>query len=227
MHSKRLILAVAATLLVTGSAFAQQRDNNRPDRRNRDRRPDLPREIMDEIRKDADANKDGELDAGERQKLRETIRLKTEEREIQMLAKYDADGDGELSWTERKTAREAERKAAEEKQKQDYEALFTQLDTNEDGSISKEEWLAGREKATNELGEDYGQAEAMDREREMEQRRDEFVKRYDKDGDGKLNEAERRTAREAMRDRWRQQRDQRNRRDQPPMPENEGGEVEL
>jgi len=125
MHMRQLIWIGATGLILTaGSALGQdgegdrgdrpearERDRDRPEARQRDRdrrerRPDLPREVMQRIIDQADANDDGELDRHERETARDMIRMKAEEREIELLAKYDADGDGELSRLERQAARE-------------------------------------------------------------------------------------------------------------------------
>lgn len=75
-----------------------------------------------------DANQDGALDEAERKAMRAEREAKFEER----LAKYDANRDGKLDDEERARAH-AERSAEH----------FKQLDANQDGVLSLEEFQAG------------------------------------------------------------------------------------
>lgn len=68
-----------------------------------------------------DANKDGQLDQGERQRMRQ-------DRRAQMLARYDADRDGQLSEAEH--LKKMRDRAAEK---------MAQLDVDRDGAVSRQE----------------------------------------------------------------------------------------
>lgn len=49
----------------------------------------------------------------------------------ELIAKWDVDGDGKLSGEERKAMREGRKKE-----------MFNKIDSNQDGAISMEEWMA-------------------------------------------------------------------------------------
>jgi len=221
-----LIAGLGGLLLTAGPALAQDRGDR--DRGRWGRGPDLPRQTMDQLRDEADKNNDGELDRVERDALRDAIQMAAEKREIEMIAKYDKDGDGQLSPEERLAARKAEAEIAAKKRADRWEELFGEIDTNDDGSVSKEEWLAARGTVTEEGAEAEEAAEDAERDIRNEERRMEFMKQWDKDGDGELNEAERR----AIRDAWRERMGDRGPRDRRPQregaPQAEGdGELEL
>jgi len=87
-----------------------------------------------EILSKYDTNKDGKLDASERQAMREAFRAERAERRQEMLARFDVNKDGKLDEGERKVM--ADTLAAER---------FKKLDTNGDGVISLAEFQAGAE----------------------------------------------------------------------------------
>jgi Ca2+-binding EF-hand superfamily protein len=128
-----------------------------------------------------DQNGDGALDADEKAELRANL-----------LEAWDADGDGRLNRAERDAARAAgelpskpdsrkwKRATSERRKAIERAEKLEPLDTDKDGSVSKEEiWSA---------------ATAGERDRAIAKRKA-ALERYDADGDGKLDEDERRKAR--------------------------------
>ena len=124
------------------------------------------------------------------------------EKRAEMLEKYDANSDGKLDETERETARLSR---------------FADIDTNGDGALTKSEITAHHtarmaekidkhfaEEDANGDGtisvEEFGsvrKARMEERRGKRSARKAEALERFDADGDGKLNEAERAAAREA------------------------------
>jgi Ca2+-binding EF-hand superfamily protein len=80
-----------------------------------------------------DTNGDGKLDDAEKAKMKADMKAKREARREKKLAQFDTNHDGKLDANER-----AAMKAAM------AEKRFAKLDTNGDGVISKEEFLAGQ-----------------------------------------------------------------------------------
>ncbi len=97
-----------------------------------------------------------------------------------LLKKIDKDGDGKLD--------DAEKEALHGKVKQE---VLERYDANKDGVLSDEEKAKAKADGQKKLngGDDDTPAE--------KKLRAEFNKRFDKDGDGKLNEAEKKAALEA------------------------------
>lgn len=133
-----------------------------------------------ETLKQYDTNKDGQLSSEERSAW---FTARREESRKRMLETYDKDKDGELSDKEREAAREeGRRRWAQRRQSM----LRERFDSNKDGKLDKEE-TAAMEKYTAE------------RRARTEQRRQEYIKRWDKDGDGEVSEKEREAARASYR----------------------------
>ena len=153
-----------------------------------------------------DANKDGKLDEKEAAALA-AHEKEDETRRADFLKKYDKNGDGQLSSEER---RDGYRAMGEERRKQ----FTARYDKNKDGKLDEQERGAIRADMIkrfelsrydkNKNGEiDGEEIAARDAGRaEREKRRAEFMKRFDEDGDGQLNEAERRKMMESMRSRF-------------------------
>ena len=80
-----------------------------------------------------DANGDGKLDDSEKGALRADMKAKHADMKAKMLAKYDANKDGKLDQSERAVMK-TER----------AELAFKKLDTDGNGSISLDEFKAGR-----------------------------------------------------------------------------------
>jgi hypothetical protein len=80
-----------------------------------------------------DTNKDGKLDDTERAALRADMKAKHAEMKAQMLAKYDTNKDGKLDASERAVMKNER-----------AELAFKKLDTDGNGSISLDEFKAGK-----------------------------------------------------------------------------------
>ena len=115
MNRKSLAVVVLGSLSLTGVSLAM----GGPERMGK-RHPELMQKY--------DANKNGQLEDGEREAMREELKKLREEK----VAKYDTNKDGKLDETERKAVRD--QMAAER---------FKALDTNGNGSLSLEEFKAG------------------------------------------------------------------------------------
>jgi len=80
-----------------------------------------------------DTNKDGALDASEKAAMQADRKVKREAKQAEMIAKYDTNKDGKLDQAERDVMK-ADR----------AEAQFKKLDKDGNGSISIDEFKAGR-----------------------------------------------------------------------------------
>jgi len=134
------------------------------------------------ILKEFDKDGDGKLDEAERKAAREAMKAKREAFRKKMLEKFDKDKDGKISQEERKAAREA----FFANLKENHPELFKRLDTNNDGTLSDEEKAKARRMRSGRRGGPGGQPPKV------------ILAKFDKDKDGKLNEAERKAAREAF-----------------------------
>lgn len=130
-----------------------------------------------------DADKNGKLDDAERAKMRKEMQAqRTNKGEPskgpdidQIMKKYDKDGNGELS-------------------KAEFEQFLKDLRNRQRPGGERNSWS---ERA--EGGERSERAERGERgERGGRGTREEMVKKYDTDGDGKISEAERKVIREEM-----------------------------
>lgn len=88
---------------------------------------------LPEIMKPYDIDGDGKLSAEERQAFQAAVK---EKRQAALLEKFDLDGDGKLSEAELKAAREAARNKIEERRCKRFE----ELDTDDDGFLSPDEF---------------------------------------------------------------------------------------
>lgn len=144
-----------------------------------------------------DANKNGRLDKEEMSKVRDEFLIKrpgiikrfdsngdgkidesekaaAESLRAEKISRYDTDGDGKLSETERKVFR----KEAFIENIKNRPGVMKQIDTDGDGVVSDSEFEKAKEKRT------------------------ELIKKYDKDGDSRLNQEERKVMRtELIKDR--------------------------
>ncbi|MEJ7599443.1 MAG: hypothetical protein WKG01_16165 [Kofleriaceae bacterium] len=80
-----------------------------------------------------DLNKDGTLDDGEHAKMKEAFGAMHARRKAEMLQKHDANKNGVLDPAEKQAMHAAR-----------AEARFTRLDANGDGTVSLDEFKAGR-----------------------------------------------------------------------------------
>lgn len=131
----------------------------------------------------------------------------------EMMEKYDADKDGKLNDAERTKMREemqAQRtnKGEASKEVPDIDQLMKKYDKDVNGELSKaefEQYLKDsktRQRQGGERGEGSERAEGGERgergERGGRGNREEMMKKYDTDGDGKVSEAEKTAMREEM-----------------------------
>jgi len=139
-----------------------------------------------------DTNKDGKLDDAERKVMRESWRKQMDDRaNSYLLRKHDKDQDGTLN-AEEQAAADAEKAQWTKTRNQ----LISRLDTDGDGEVSAEERKAAFAKIQTEMEK---RRTAMDTDGDgqasPEEMREYFKKlqeKYDADGDGTLNEEERR-----------------------------------
>lgn len=120
------------------------------------------------------------------------------EKRAEMLQKFDTNGDGSLDETERDAARLAR---------------FAEIDVNGDGAVTKDEATAHQMAKLAERidrhftaedqngdgvisADEFGSVRKAHRE-ERHAKRAEMLEKFDADGDGQLNEAERAAARDA------------------------------
>ncbi|MBL7134001.1 MAG: hypothetical protein ISS78_07885 [Phycisphaerae bacterium] len=141
------------------------------------------RREQEELRKQHDADGDGQLNADERKAYYDAIRAKWE------LRQWDKNKDGKLDEAETK-ARDDQR-AAQRRRSEEYRRKWElqRWDKNKDGELDEAEIKA----------RDDQQAEQ--RRRSEEYRRKLELRRWDKNKDGELDDAERKTM-EAERPRW-------------------------
>lgn len=103
----------------------------------------------DEILKQTDLNGDGMVDEEELRKAMEAVGISPGQAEAlarEMMMKYDKDGDGHLTGDQYKEimgARAAELQERMLKKFESAEDAFDEWDTNDDGIISEEEFIAG------------------------------------------------------------------------------------
>ena len=149
-----------------------ERDKGRAERATRDADREKTRK---EMYAEFDKNKNGRIDENERSGIGEWFTKR----------RYDTNKDGKLDATE--TAARDKANAESEKRREEFRNRETlrRYDANKDGKLDATE-TAARDKANTE----------------REKQREETRKRFDKDGDGKLNEAEEGALREYYRSRF-------------------------
>lgn len=106
-----------------------------------------------------------------------------------VLKKWDKNGDGTLDEAERKAMRLG---------KVDDE--FDKLDTNKNGVLTKEEFLAGKERGRNAWAQQITTA-LKNRQVGQQDAEQKTIERFDENGDGKVDDVEKRKAAAAMLDR--------------------------
>lgn len=204
------MIAVAAGLLVSPLRAAD--DDARPKRQGEDFRKRLLEEF--------DADKDGRLDKTEQAKAREAMAKRRggaqglDRREL--MKKFDKDGDGRLSDEERKAAMQARGGAPGGRpggaSPADRRELMKRFDKNGDGTLNEAERAALRKAIAGRRGDagtrpktDRPKTDRPDEKRPggagPDARRAEVLKRFDKDGDGKLSDTERAAAKAAFENR--------------------------
>ena len=189
---------------VARAAFRARMDLRRYDTNNDGKLDEKETAARDKRRKEFldrfDKNKNGQIDEDERGAIGEYYRNR----------RYDTNNDGKLD--EAETAARDKANADREKARKE---MYEKFDKNKNGRIDEDErsgigdWFRERrELQTYDKNKDgkLDEAETAERDKgraEREKQRAEARKQFDKDGDGKLNEAEERAYRESFRSRGR------------------------
>jgi len=139
--------------------------------------------LSPEDRKTYDVDGDGQLSREERRAL---WRERQAARQKEMLAKYDANKNGQLDEDERKALREEIRSGL----------MLRLFDRNGDGKLDEAESAAAKE----------AQARWDQRVAEWGETRDQMLKKYDADGNGRLEGEERTAAWRDLRQQWSEKR---------------------
>ncbi len=189
-----------------------------------DGRPrDLPRDKMKDAAREQewfrqwDRNGDGQLDDLERLEM---VERAGERRDVghgkscgcadckerranqvrELVGKHDKNGDGKIDRSEL-----AEMKKRVEEDNAERKERVKRFDQNGDGRISDDEEAAGRRQMEEEKKREWEakkeaekKTDEAKRREEMERKKAEFLKRFDKDGDGKISGDEEAAARRAM-----------------------------
>lgn len=207
LASKRSLIVLAVSLAASTVWAAD--DDARP------KRPggDLQKKLLGEF----DADKNGKLDKTELAKAREAMAKRrrgsgaqgVDRREL--LKRFDKDGDGRLNEEERQAAMKASRGASAAGKRPDGNTagrpgdrreIMKRFDKNGDDKLDETERAAMRAAFANRRGDRRpgGPNAARPKGTRPERTRPagDFVKRFDKDGDGKLDDAERAAARAAF-----------------------------
>jgi len=156
-----------------------------------------------------DRNKDGKLDEAEQAARDANRRRWRDGRRRRSLERYDKNKDGKLDETE-----QAARRAEWNRRRQEF---LKRWDTDDDGRLSDQERRAARqdwgrrrrERRERRTRERYdtnkdGRLDEQERsamQRDRRKRREEFLRQWDKDGDGEISDEERRAARAGRRGR--------------------------
>ncbi len=180
MRTMKLVSGAAALACLIGSAsFAQAPDGAGTNGVKGGRR--------EEVLKRFDKDGDGKLDPSERAALRTALKERLQagkgrpkEGRALLLKKFDRDGDGKLDMEERAAARRAAVRKAGGPDRQKIQAMRAKIRELQ-GKVRAEEQKLGA------LGQ------------KVRQKRAQVLKKFDKDGDGKLNQEERSALREGLR----------------------------
>ena len=118
----------------------------------------------------------------------------------ELVGKHDKNGDGKIDRSEL-----AEMKKRVEEENAERKERIKRFDQNGDGKISDEEEAAARRQIEEEKKREWEAKKEADkkpeearRREEMERKKSEIIKRFDKDGDGKLSGEEEAAARRAL-----------------------------
>ena len=127
-----------------------------------------------------------------------------------LLEKFDEDGDGKLNEEERRAAQEFMNKMREKRGSEGrrgdrddhHKRLLEKFDEDGDGKLNEEERKAAQAAMKDRREGEGGPGEGEGRRRKLPpEARKRIIEEFDKDGDGKLNEEERKAAQAAMKDR--------------------------
>ncbi len=166
MNFKYLPLFGVLLAFVVAPAMAQG-DRGRDGRDGRGGGDDRRAEFMKRFDKDGD----GQISDSEREEGFKTFREEREKRREEFMKKFDKDGDGQLSEEERNAVRDSFR--ADEQKRRDLH----EYDKNEDGILSDSEKAAMEEDKAKKADDRKAEREAL-------------IKKYDTNGNGKIDGAE-------------------------------------
>jgi len=149
-----------------------------------------------------DLNGDGTYSDEERKAYQEKMKKQYAQRQYSYMKKHDADGDGQISAEERKAYQE-EMRQRYAKQREEY---VRKHDTDGDGKLSREEQQAAYKARMEQWKQDNPEAAARweKQQEEYKRRREEQVRKYDANGDGKLTGDEWNGVREEQMQAWKQ-----------------------
>ena len=207
LASKRAVVVLVVSLAASTVWAAD--DDPRP------KRPgaDFQKKLLGEV----DADKNGKLDKTELAKARQTMAKRrrgsgaqgVDRREL--VKRFDKDGDGRLNEEERQAAMKASRSASTAGKRpdgntagrpRDRREIMKRFDKNGDGKLDETERAALRAAFANRRSDSPGRPNASRPDGTPPARTSrpagDFMKRFDKDGDGKLDDAERAAARAAI-----------------------------
>ncbi len=212
--AKRVTTITAITLLTmtAGLSASAQAPSDHQQKQSRQHNPEMRQKMLDEF----DANKDGKLDETERKALRETMHAR-------MIERFDANGNGVLDENERpnirhqrgpqrdrfnsRRGRGSKRDFGPRHHRGERDQLNQPLglmpeDAEFDRPASKGQGCSNCSKGP-EGQNRHSRKGRRDSDRPS---REAMLKRFDADGDGKLNDAERENARAEMQKRREQMR---------------------
>ncbi len=201
-------LAMILTLLTTGGLLADDDDGRKPPARG-DRQAFQQRMLAE-----FDANQDGRLDEDERSNMRAAMAQRGRggrgiDRQA-ILKRFDRDGNGRLDEKERQAAmrsaggRPGGRPGGQRGMLGPAQRarLLERFDEDGDGQLNTAERAAAREaflrRARPEAAKNGKKATADERPGQARRGNGEFLKRFDKNEDGRLDESERAAARAAF-----------------------------
>ena len=145
--------------------------------------------------KEFDKDGDGKLNDEERQAMMNARRAQGEKMRAEREKEFDKDGDGKLNDEERKAMMDANRERMEQFRKEREK----QFDKDGDGKLNDEERAAMMAARPGRGGPGGPGGIGANRPGPDSPQFQEMIKRFDKDGDGKLNDEERAAMREARR----------------------------
>lgn len=171
--------------------------------------------VKEEAMKRFDANGDGTLDDAERAAAMDALKKKGGEMQAQvqqfLLRRFDADKDGTLDETERKAAFDETMKQLDQNGPMVKNTVLgmvhRRFDTDGNGKLDDKELGAAREEVLKRIMQGIGESDAAApppgdpaRRRTPAEaaRKQDLLDRFDADGDGKLDDAERTKAREDL-----------------------------
>ncbi|HUS46517.1 MAG TPA: hypothetical protein VM098_00245 [Phycisphaerae bacterium] len=187
-----------------------------------DKQPTQYQPDYTKLRKQFDADGDGQLSREESGNMYRHVRDQQRKWEVE---NYDTDGDGKLSSEERRAMWQSRSRAMRQQWEQSRKKTVEKFDTDGDGKLNGEErtaWMNDMRRSyeksnwdrykkydadgDGQLSDSERSAMNNDYRRQAEKRSWDYYKKWDADGDGKLSDSERQTMREEYRQRGEQRR---------------------